>query len=87
MMKIMMKYNFIKEIVTDASNDSQHQNNAHPKHSPIDCDGGCWPILNVTWYPYPYHDTENTKLNYTIEMYTWNQTGNNNKIITFNAPA
>ena len=31
MMKIMMKYNSIKEIVTGAPNDTQHQNNAHPK--------------------------------------------------------
>ena len=29
MMKIMMKYNSIKEIVTVALNDTQHQNNAH----------------------------------------------------------
>ena len=27
-MKIMMKYNSIKEIVTGAHNDTQHQNNA-----------------------------------------------------------
>ena len=39
MMKIMMKYNYIKEIVTGAPNDTQHQSNAHPKNSPIDCDG------------------------------------------------
>ena len=31
MMKIMTKYNSIKEIVTGAHNDTQHQNNAHPK--------------------------------------------------------
>ena len=31
MMKIMMKYNSIKEIVPGAPNDIQRQNNAHPK--------------------------------------------------------
>ena len=30
MMKIMLKYNSIKEIVKAAPNDTQHQNNAHP---------------------------------------------------------
>ena len=30
-MKIMMRYNFIKKIVTGAPNDNQNQNNAHPK--------------------------------------------------------
>ena len=47
MMTIVMKYNSIKEIVTGAPNDTQHQNNAHQKtkqptnkqNSPIDCDG------------------------------------------------
>ena len=29
----------IKEIVTGAPNDAQHQDNAHPKTSPIDCGG------------------------------------------------
>ena len=38
MIKIMMEYNHIKEIVTGAPNDTQHQNNAHPKTSPIDCE-------------------------------------------------
>ena len=32
MMKIMMKLKYIKEIVTGAPNDTQHQNNAHPKN-------------------------------------------------------
>ena len=31
MMKIMMKKNSIKEIVAGAPNDTQLQNNAHPK--------------------------------------------------------
>ena len=39
MMKIMMKYNFMKEIIKEAPNGTQHQNNAHPKKSPIDCVG------------------------------------------------
>ena len=38
-MKIMMKYNFRKEIIKEAFNDIQHQNNAHPKKSLIDCVG------------------------------------------------
>ena len=40
---------------------------------------------SVTWYPYPYYDIEN--VNYTIEMYIWNQTGNNKSIISSNTPA
>ena len=36
-MKIMMKLNSIKEIVTGAPNDAQHHNNAHPKNIPMDC--------------------------------------------------
>ena len=38
-MKIMMKLNSIKEIETGAPYDTKHQNNAHPKTSPIDYDG------------------------------------------------
>ena len=34
----MMKYS-IKEIVTGAPDDTQHQNNVPPKTSPIECDG------------------------------------------------
>ena len=37
MMKIMMKKNFIKEIVKGAHNDTQHKNSTHPRASPIDC--------------------------------------------------
>ena len=48
MMKIMMKYNYIKEIVTEAPNDTQRQNNAHPKTCPIDCDGVL--LTNVQTY-------------------------------------
>ena len=39
MMKIMMKYNLIKEIIKEAPNGTQHSNNAHPKKSLIDCVG------------------------------------------------
>ena len=39
MMEIMMKYNSIKEIVTGAPNDTQHQNNAYTKSNNVDCDG------------------------------------------------
>ena len=44
MMKIMMKYDFTKEIVTWALNDTQPQNNAYTKPSPIDYD---WVLLNT----------------------------------------
>ena len=39
MIKIMMKYYYVKKIVTGTLNDTQHPNNASPKTSPIDCDG------------------------------------------------
>ena len=32
--------------------------------------GCCWPMYNVTWYLYPYHDIENT------EPYNWKYTRN-----------
>ena len=51
MMKIMMKYNSIREIVTGAPNDTEHQNNTHPKHSPIDCDGIL--LTNAQWHMVP----------------------------------
>ena len=57
MIEIMMKYNSIKEIVTGAPNDTQHKNNAHPKTSPIDCDGvlltnvQCHMVpISISWY-------------------------------------
>ena len=34
----MMKYHTIKECVKETHNDTQHQNSAHPKTGPIDCD-------------------------------------------------
>ena len=61
MMKIMKKYNFIKEIVKWAPNDTQNQNNAHPINSPIDCDG--LHLTNAQCHMVPiYHDTENAEL-------------------------
>ena len=39
MMKIMTKQNSMKEIVKGAHNNTQHHNSAHPKTSPMDCDG------------------------------------------------
>ena len=39
MMKIMMKWNSIKEILKGAHNDTQHQNSARLRTSAIDCDG------------------------------------------------
>ena len=63
-MKIMMKYNSVKEMANGASNETQHQNKAHPKNSPIDCDGVQLTIAQ--WYSHPHHDTENAKL------YNWN---------------
>ena len=35
----MLKFSYIKELVKGTHNDTQHQDNAHPKSSPIDCDG------------------------------------------------
>ena len=34
-----MKQNSIKELAKVTHNDTQHQNNAYPKNSPVDCDG------------------------------------------------
>ena len=79
MIKIMLKYYSIKEIVTWAPNDILHQNNARPKTSPIDCDGVL--LTNV----HPYYDVENTEpYNW---KYNWNQTENNNSIKSSNRPA
>ena len=39
MIKYVIKQNSLTEIVIGAPNDTQHQNNANPKNSPIDCDG------------------------------------------------
>ena len=44
MIKIVMKYNSLKEIVKGAHNDTQDQNRAHPKNS----DGV--QLTNATWY-------------------------------------
>ena len=53
-----MKYKYIKQIIRGAHNDIQHQNNAHPKNCPIDCDGvqltnaQCHMVpISILWYP------------------------------------
>ena len=57
MMKLIIKYNSVKDVVKVAPNDTQHQNNAHPKSSPIDCDGvqptnaQCQMVpISISWY-------------------------------------
>ena len=35
----MKKYDSIKELVNGAHSETEHQNNAHPKTSPIEGDG------------------------------------------------
>ena len=60
MMKIVMKYYFIEEVVTGALNDAQHQKNAHKNNSPIDCDRA--QLTNVKCYLYPCYDIDNTDL-------------------------
>ena len=37
-MKVMMKYNYIKDVVKGAPSDTQHQK-MHKQNSPINCDG------------------------------------------------
>ena len=61
MIKIMMKVNFIKDIATWAPNDTQHQDNSHPKKS-YSVMGCYWPMQNVALYLYQYHDIENAEL-------------------------
>ena len=64
MVKITMEWHSIREIVKGEPNDTQHQNNAHQKKRPIDCD---WvQLASAQWYLYPYHDIENA------EVYNWN---------------
>ena len=41
-------YYYIKEIVTGAPNYTQHQNSAHSKNSPIDCDEVM--LTNIQWH-------------------------------------
>ena len=57
MMKIMMRNNSMKETVERSPNDTQHQNNAHPKNIHIDCDevqltnAQCYMVpLCILWY-------------------------------------
>ena len=59
----MMTWNSIKELVKSTQDDTQHQSNAHPQNSPVDCDGVTRPMQNITWYLYPYHDIENHEPN------------------------
>ena len=86
LMQIMLKYRFIKEMTKEAHNNSQHQNNAHPKNSPIDCGAvlltntQCHMVpLSILWY----------KESWTIQfdIYIWNRTGNDKSIISSNTPA
>ena len=57
----MMKENSIKELVKGTHNDIQYQNNAHPKTSPIDCNGvqlanaQCHMVpVSMLWYREPW---------------------------------
>ena len=85
MMKIMMKYNSIKEIVTETPNDTQHQNPPPEEKSYRPWWGAAdqWTMSRGTYI----HVMIERILNYTTEMYTWNQTGNNNSIKSSNTPA
>ena len=56
-MKVVMKYNSIKETVIVAPNDTQLQSNAHPQISPIDYFGvlltnvQCQMVpISILWY-------------------------------------
>ena len=42
---------------------------------------------NVTRYLFPYYETENPELYSWNIHYIWNQTGNNNNIISYNTPS
>ena len=68
MMKIMIKYNSITEILTGAPNDTEHQNNALPKKQSYRL---WWVLLtNAQCHIVPisilWCDLENT------ELYNWN---------------
>ena len=45
MMKIVLKYNSIKEIIKEAPTDTHHENNTHTQNRPIGCDG--MPLTNA----------------------------------------
>ena len=87
MMKIIMKYNSIKEIEIGAHNDTQQQNNTHPKkkQSYRLWSGAAdqWIMLHGTFI----HIMIWMILNYTTEMYTWKQEGNTNSVKSSNTPA
>ena len=67
---ITMKYNSIKELVRGTHNDTQHQNTAHPKNSPKDCDGvqlasaQCHTVpIFISWY----RESRTIQFKYTFE--------------------
>ena len=86
MMKIMMKYNSIKEIVKGAHNGTQCLNSAHPKKQSCGQWWGaadqCTMSHGTLIYIMIYRN-----LNYTTGIYMWNQAGKNNSIISLNAPS
>ena len=66
----MMKYNPIMELVKGTHNGTQHQNNAHPKNTPIGCDGMqltgalCHMVpISILWYI----ESGTIQLKYTFE--------------------
>ena len=61
MMKIMMKYNFIKEIVTWALNTITAHSQKQSYRLWWEAADQCT-LYNATKYLYPYYDIENTEL-------------------------
>ena len=62
----MIKQRFIKEFVKTTHNETQHQNSAHIKtvlHTVMECS---WPMHNVVWHIYTYHNIDNP-----IKLYYW----------------
>ena len=66
----MMKMNYIKELLNGTHYNIQHQNNAHPKTSPIDYVGvqltnaQCHMVLtSIVWY----RESGTVQLKYTFE--------------------
>ena len=60
-------------------------NSAQAKISPIDCNGGSWPMHKITLYLYPYCIIENP------ELYNWNvqlkRSRKNTNIVSYNTPS
>ena len=69
MMKIMMTYNSINEIVTGTPNGTQHQNSAHPKKLSYRLWWGATDQCTRSHGTY-IHIMIYIILNYTTEMYT-----------------